>query len=31
MEDRKLLTLDITEIIARARETSIHVRSWLSF
>ena len=31
MEDRKLLTLDITEIIARARETSIRVRSWLSF
>ncbi len=31
MEDRKLLTLDITEIMARARETSIRVRSWLSF
>jgi 5-methylthioadenosine/S-adenosylhomocysteine deaminase len=31
MEDRKLLTLDLTEIIARARETSIRVRSWLSF
>ncbi len=30
MEDRKLLTLDITEIMARARETSIRVRSWLS-
>jgi len=31
MEDRKLLTLDPDEIIARAREMSIHVRSWLSF
>ncbi|MBW2013014.1 MAG: amidohydrolase [Deltaproteobacteria bacterium] len=31
MEDRKLLTLDLVEIIARARETSIRVRSWLSF
>jgi len=31
MEDRKLLTLDLAEIIARARETSMHVRSWLSF
>ena len=31
MEDRKLLTLDLAEIIARAREKSIHVRSWLSF
>ncbi|MBW2642482.1 MAG: amidohydrolase [Deltaproteobacteria bacterium] len=31
MEDRKLLTLDLDEIIARAREMSIHVRSWLSF
>jgi len=30
MEDRKLLTLDITEIITQARETSIRVRSWLS-
>jgi 5-methylthioadenosine/S-adenosylhomocysteine deaminase len=31
MEDRKLLTLDIAEIITQARETSIRVRSWLSF
>jgi len=31
MEDRKLLTLDIAEIMSRARETSIRVRSWLSF
>ncbi len=31
MEDRKLLTLDLAEIIARAREMSIRVRSWLSF
>ena len=31
MEDRKLLTLDLAEIITRAREMSIHVRSWLSF
>jgi 5-methylthioadenosine/S-adenosylhomocysteine deaminase len=31
MEDRKLLTLDIAEIIARAKETAIRVRSWLSF
>ncbi len=30
MEDRKLLTLDIAEIITQARETSIRVRSWLS-
>jgi 5-methylthioadenosine/S-adenosylhomocysteine deaminase len=30
MEDRNLLTLDITEIMARARETSIRVKSWLS-
>ena len=30
MEDRKLLTLDLAEIIAHAREKSIHVRSWLS-
>jgi 5-methylthioadenosine/S-adenosylhomocysteine deaminase len=29
MEDRKLLTLDIAEIIARAKETSVKVRSWL--
>jgi len=29
MEDRKLLTLDIAEIIARAKETSVQVRSWL--
>lgn len=31
MEDRKLLTLDLAEIITRAREMSIRVRSWLSF
>jgi 5-methylthioadenosine/S-adenosylhomocysteine deaminase len=31
MEDRKLLTLDIAEIITRAREISIRVKSWLSF
>jgi 5-methylthioadenosine/S-adenosylhomocysteine deaminase len=31
MEDRKLLTLDLAEILARAREMSIRVRSWLSF
>lgn len=31
MENRKLLTLDIAEIMARARETSNRVRSWLSF
>jgi len=30
MEDRKLMTLDLAEIIAHAREKSIHVRSWLS-
>ncbi len=30
MEDRKLLTLDIADIITQARETSIRVRSWLS-
>ena len=30
MEDRKLLTLDIAEVIAQARETSIRVKSWLS-
>jgi 5-methylthioadenosine/S-adenosylhomocysteine deaminase len=29
MEDRKLLTLDIDEIITQAREISIRVRSWL--
>ena len=29
MEDRKLLTLDINEIMERAREMSIRVRSWL--
>ncbi|MBW2055001.1 MAG: amidohydrolase [Deltaproteobacteria bacterium] len=29
MEDRNLLTLDVTEIMARAREMSIRVRSWL--
>jgi 5-methylthioadenosine/S-adenosylhomocysteine deaminase len=29
MEDRKLLTLNMAEVIARARETSIRVRSWL--
>jgi 5-methylthioadenosine/S-adenosylhomocysteine deaminase len=29
MEDRKLLTLDLAEIIAKAREMSIRVRSWL--
>jgi 5-methylthioadenosine/S-adenosylhomocysteine deaminase len=31
MEDRKLLTLNLAEIIARAREMSVRVRSWLSF
>lgn len=31
MENRKLLTLDINEIMERAREISIRVRSWLSF
>jgi 5-methylthioadenosine/S-adenosylhomocysteine deaminase len=31
MEDRNLLTLDIAEIITRAREISIRVKSWLSF
>lgn len=31
MENRNLLTLDIAEIITRARETSIRVKSWLSF
>jgi 5-methylthioadenosine/S-adenosylhomocysteine deaminase len=30
MEDRKLLSLDLDEIIARAREKSIQVRTWLS-
>jgi 5-methylthioadenosine/S-adenosylhomocysteine deaminase len=30
MENRKLLTLDIAEIMARAREISIRVKSWLS-
>jgi len=30
MEDRKLLTLDLDEVIARAREKSIQVRSWLA-
>jgi len=30
MEDRKLLTLDITEVISQARETSARVKSWLS-
>jgi len=29
MEDRNLLTLDVTEIMARAREMSMRVRSWL--
>ena len=29
MEDRKLLTLDLAEIIAKAREMSIRVLSWL--
>jgi len=29
MENRNLLTLDITEIMARAREMSMRVRSWL--
>jgi len=29
MEDRKLLTLDIAEIIERAKEISVQVRSWL--
>ncbi len=30
MEDRKLLTLDLEEIIARSREKSVQVRSWLA-
>jgi 5-methylthioadenosine/S-adenosylhomocysteine deaminase len=30
MEDRKLLTLDLAEIIAHAREKSVQVRSWLA-
>ena len=30
MEDRKLLTLDLDEIIARSREKSVLVKSWLS-
>jgi 5-methylthioadenosine/S-adenosylhomocysteine deaminase len=30
MEDRKLLTLDIADVIAQARETSVRVKSWLS-
>ncbi len=30
MEDRKLLTLDLDEIIARSREKSVQVKSWLS-
>lgn len=30
MEDRKLLSLDLDEIIARAREKSVQVRTWLS-
>jgi len=30
MEDRKLLTLDLEEIIARSREISVQVRSWLT-
>jgi 5-methylthioadenosine/S-adenosylhomocysteine deaminase len=30
MENRNLLTLDIAEVIAQARKTSIRVRSWLS-
>ncbi len=30
MEDRQLLTLDLAEIIARAREKSVQVRSWLA-
>ena len=30
MEDRKLLTLDLDEIIARSREKSVQVKSWVS-
>ncbi len=30
MEDRKLLTLDLDEIIARSREKSVQIKSWLS-
>lgn len=30
MEDRKLLTLDLDEIIARSREKSVQVKAWLS-
>jgi len=30
MEDRKLLSLDLDEIIARAREKSVQVKTWLS-
>ncbi len=30
MENQKLLTLDLDEVIARAREKSIQVRAWLS-
>ena len=29
MEDRKLLSIDVDEIIARAREKSVQVRAWL--
>jgi 5-methylthioadenosine/S-adenosylhomocysteine deaminase len=30
MEDRKLLTLDLDEIIAHSREKSVQVKSWVS-
>ena len=30
MEDRKLLTLDLAEVIVRAREKAVQVSSWLS-
>jgi 5-methylthioadenosine/S-adenosylhomocysteine deaminase len=31
MENRKLLTLDISDVLSRAREMSIRVKSWLEF
>ncbi len=30
MEDRNLLTLNLTEVMARAREESLRVKEWLS-
>jgi 5-methylthioadenosine/S-adenosylhomocysteine deaminase len=30
MEDRRLLTIDLNEIMARAREKSLHVMEWIS-